>query len=456
MNLHLWLLKQSKRVEHALSHHPRSVTAGVVALLMGTGVTAFGVVAPRAADPSLLPMRVLVEAVSTADPRVQLEQLAHEPLELRRTERTRRSDTTDSLLRRMGVRDAEVLSYARQDAAVQALMDGRPNRVAEVTMAGDHVLTLTLRGPRSDDDRETFQRVTVQRGDAGYTTQVDKVAYQTESRLGSGVVRTSLFAASDDALIPDAATEQLAELFSAHIDFRKDLRKGDQFSVLYEVLTADNEPAPWAQRLGRVLAARFVNAGEVHEAVWYQGAGQRGAYYDFQGRSSVHQFLGSPLEFSRVTSGFAMRLHPVFRQWRAHAGVDFGAPAGTPVRTVGDGAITFAGVQSGYGNVIVVKHGGDHETRYAHLSRIDVKVGQSVTQGQFIGAVGATGWATGPHLHFEFRTKGEPQDPLVVARESEALRLSDGDRPSFDALVGSARAQLAVASSTVVLAQRFE
>ena len=123
-------------------------------------------------------------------------------------------------------------------------------------------------------------------------------------------------------------------------------------------------------------------------------------------------FLASPMEFSRVTSGFAMRFHPILQTWRAHLGVDYGAPTGTPVRTVGDGVVEFAGVQNGYGNVVQVEHGNDRSTLYAHLSRIDVRKGQRVEQGQRIGAVGATGWATGPHLHFEFRVNGEHQDPL--------------------------------------------
>jgi murein DD-endopeptidase MepM/ murein hydrolase activator NlpD len=173
-----------------------------------------------------------------------------------------------------------------------------------------------------------------------------------------------------------------------------------------------------------VLAARFINKDKTHDAVWFQEPGHKGAYYDLNGRSKTRAFLASPLAFSRVTSGFAMRFHPILQKWRAHLGVDFGAPTGTPVRSVGDGVVVFAGQQNGYGNVVQLQHNGDRMTVYAHLSRIDVRRGQHVEQGTRIGAVGATGWATGPHLHFEFKVSGHQVDPMTIARASESLQLS--------------------------------
>jgi len=153
------------------------------------------------------------------------------------------------------------------------------------------------------------------------------------------------------------------------------------------------------------------------------------------------------MEFSRVTSGFAMRFHPILQKWRAHLGTDFGAPTGTPVRTVGDGAVEFAGWQNGFGNVVHIRHAGDRTTVYAHLSRIDVKKGQRVEQGQRVGAVGATGWATGPHLHFEFRVNGQHQDPRLIAKASESIPLPATARAQFGELVASIKTQLTVAES---------
>ena len=158
-------------------------------------------------------------------------------------------------------------------------------------------------------------------------------------------------------------------------------------------------------------------------------------------------YLASPVEFSRVTSGFKMRLHPILQTWRAHLGVDYGAPTGTAVQTVGDGVVESAGWQNGFGNVVHVRHSNDRVTVYAHLSRIDVKKGQRVEQGQKIGAVGATGWATGPHLHFEFRVKGAHQDPRVIARASESLTLPGYAKGQFQQTALAARTQIDVARS---------
>jgi murein DD-endopeptidase MepM/ murein hydrolase activator NlpD len=179
-------------------------------------------------------------------------------------------------------------------------------------------------------------------------------------------------------------------------------------------------------------------------------AGQRGGYFDFNGRSLERAFLASPMEITRITSGFSMRFHPILHSWRAHKGIDYGAPTGTPVRTIGDGKVEFAGVQNGYGNVIEIDHGKGDTTVYAHLSRIDVQRGQLLQRGQQIGAVGATGWATWPHLHFEFRVNGIHQDPLLAARDNGATPVSAAARPAFDRLSYMMRSQLAAAPSATV------
>ncbi len=266
--------------------------------------------------------------------------------------------------------------------------------------------------------------------------------------MGGGTVESTLFAAIEDARLPDAVGNQLAEIFSSEIDFRRDLRRGDRFTVLYEALEADGEPIAWGEAAGRVLVAQFTNDGKTHEAAWFQEPGAKGAYFGLDGRSMRRAFLASPVEFSRVSSGFAMRMHPIMKTWRRHLGVDLAAPSGTPVRTVGEGVVEFAGVQNGYGNVVFIKHGGDRVTVYAHLSRLGVRQGQRVNQGDLIGAVGSTGWATGPHLHFEFRQGGEQVDPLRIARTSEGQTLSAAARTQFQAQALVWRAQLAAAAGS--------
>jgi murein DD-endopeptidase MepM/ murein hydrolase activator NlpD len=238
-------------------------------------------------------------------------------------------------------------------------------------------------------------------------------------------------------------------MFGGDIDFHRGLRVNDKFALVYETLEADGEP----MRTGRVISAEFTNAGRKLDAMWFQEAGApRGGYFNFQGQSLERQFLASPMEVSRVTSGFAMRFHPILHTWRAHNGVDYGAPTGTPVRTIGDGKIEFAGSMNGFGNMVQIDHGKGDATVYAHLSRIDVRVGQLIGRGQRIGAVGSTGWATGPHLHFEFRQNGRQRDPLEMARQSQAPVLSAQSRPDFDRAARMLRNQLAAASSATLVA----
>jgi murein DD-endopeptidase MepM/ murein hydrolase activator NlpD len=284
----------------------------------------------------------------------------------------------------------------------------------------------------------------------------ESVPLQSQVRMASGTIRSSLFAASDEARIPDSIAVQVAEMFAVDIDMHRELRRGDTFSVVYEALTADGEPITWGQGAGRVLAAEFVNGGKTHQAVWYRDANGRGAYFDFSGQSKRRAFLASPMEFSRVTSGFAMRFHPILQKWRAHLGVDYAAPTGTPVRTVGDGVVEFAGSQNGYGNVVQIRHTNDRSTLYAHLSRVDVKQGQRVEQGQRVGAVGTTGWSTGPHLHFEFRVNGQHQDPLRIAKASEAVAIAPAAKTEFTALARSLQVTLSVAETLVGSSGRSE
>jgi murein DD-endopeptidase MepM/ murein hydrolase activator NlpD len=212
--------------------------------------------------------------------------------------------------------------------------------------------------------------------------------------------------------------------------------------VVYEVLEADGEPV----RTGRVLTAEFNNGNKTYEAVWHQEPEQKGNYYSMEGKSLSRAYLASPVAFSRKTSGFSIRLHPIFQTMKAHLGVDYAAPTGTPALTVGDGVVEFSGVQGGFGNVVIVRHGSNHSTVYAHLSRILVRKGQSVQKGQTIGAVGSTGWSTGPHLHFEFRVNGVHVDPDKVIQQAQSTPLSPTAMARFKVVAEQARTQLQAAA----------
>jgi murein DD-endopeptidase MepM/ murein hydrolase activator NlpD len=432
----------AKRV---IEHHPRKLTALLAALLLGGGGGAFAV-ASFGPDPSTLPVREVVEHVEPASLSEQAEALDAHVFNLYRSDVVRASDTVESLLARLGVSDPQAAAYLRQDPHVRTQLLGRPGRTVRAEATEQHGLAgLTARWVA--DDSGQFRRLVVKRGeDGGFVTRLESAPLQAAARLGSGTIRTSLFAAVDDAHIPDEVAVQVAEIFSAEIDFHRGLRKGDRFSVVYEALEADGEPL----RTGRVLSVEFVNDGKTRHAVWFQEPGSKGSYYTLDGKSLTSAYLASPMEFSRVSSGFAMRFHPILQRVRAHLGVDYAAPTGTPVRTVGNGVVEFAGWQNGYGNVVMVKHNASDLTVYAHLSSIGVRQGQAVEQGQRLGAVGATGWATGPHLHFEFRVNGEHQDPIQVAKRHQGVTLTTASRPAFERLARSMRAQLTAAAQTTV------
>ena len=437
----LVLLNQLKQ---SVQKHPKRITAAVATLLLTGGGGAFAV-ASFAPDPADLPVRTVTQAVQSLAANEPLSSLVDIPqYALYRSDVTRSADTAESILQRLGVADPAASAFLRSDANVRQNLLGRTGRSMSAETTDDHRLTrLTARW--APDDSESFKRLVVERQqDGSFASRIETAPLTVGSRLAGGIIRSSLFAATDAANIPDAVAVQLAEVFSGDIDFRRALRKEDRFSVVYETLEADGEPL----RSGRVLSAEFHNGDKTHSAVWFQEPGAtKGSYYTLDGESMRRAYLSSPVEFSRVSSGFAMRFHPIHKTWRAHLGTDFAAPTGTSVRTVGDGVVDFAGVQNGYGNVVYIKHRNQHETVYAHLSRINVKKGQSVEQGQTIGAVGSTGWATGPHLHFEFRVAGEHKDPMVIARQSEAAQpVSAAARPAFDRLAGNMRVQLSSAA----------
>ncbi len=417
---------------------------GVGVLLLGTGVTAFGI-APLAPDASDLPVRQVIEALDTPS-LIQTHRASDDTvpaLVLFRSETTRRDDTAQSLLQRLGVNDGQAQAFLRNDPIARQLINGRAGRLVTVeTSDRQSLLRLTARW-LSTSDEGSFTRLVIEQTPTGLASRLEQAPLTASPRLASGVIRSSLFAATDEAGIPDPIAIQLAEMFASNIDFRRDLRQGDRFSVVYESLEADGE----SLRTGRVLSAEFVNNGREHEAVWFEDAGHKGGYYDFNGQSARRYYLSSPLEFSRVSSGYGMRFHPISGERKAHMGVDYAAPTGTPVRTIGDGVVEFAGVQRGYGNVIYIRHRNNQMTVYAHLSRIAVRDGQRVNQGEHIGAVGSTGASTGPHLHLEFRDNGVHVDPLEIARQSESIPVPAELRQRFEAVAQMQRVQLDAAAS---------
>jgi murein DD-endopeptidase MepM/ murein hydrolase activator NlpD len=351
-------------------------------------------------------------------------------------ERVLRGDTIASLLARAGVDDAAAFAFVNGDPSARALYQLRPGRPIEIATDGEGRLT-ALRLLVGDDDVLTLTR-------DGERFGIAHAAPERDTRISAagGVIESSLFGAADDAGLPDTVTLALAEIFGGDIDFYHDLRRGDRFAVVFETRYAEGEPVA----TGRILAAEFVNRGQAYRAFLWRAPDGREAYYDEHGRSSRKAFLRSPMEFSRVTSGFTLaRFHPIFKSWRAHRGTDFGAPIGTPVRATADGNVVFRGMQTGYGNVMVLRHDGTYSTLYAHLSRFaaGLHVGDRVRQGETIAYVGQTGWATGPHLHYEFRVDGQPRDPMRVALPN-ATPLDAAQRAAFSSATAPLLQQMAM------------
>ena len=364
-------------------------TVAVAFLAVSGAVAAFATIAPSPELQTLPESTALVEVlpIDTDDA------LVPSPASYIREEQFQRGDTLAGFLGRLGIAEPHTGRLIK----LSALRSLRPGTSVSAVVSADGMpMSISFLNGRDSLIEITPDVRAAER----------RAAFETHLAMKSSVIRSSLFAAADAAGIPDSVAMQLAEVFSGDVDFHRDLRQGDRFTVVYEMHTLLGRPV----RAGRVVAAEFVNQGRTYRAVHYGSS-----YYTPEGKNLRKAFLRSPLEFSRVSSGFGRRLHPLFRTWRAHQGIDYAAPTGTRVRAVGDAVVEFAGLKGGYGKVVILRHQGQNTTVYAHLSRIAVGRGTRVAQNDTIGFVGSTGWATGPHLHYEFRIAGQARNPLSIA-----------------------------------------
>ncbi|HUK05018.1 MAG TPA: M23 family metallopeptidase [Burkholderiales bacterium] len=403
------------------------------------GLAAFAVSGAVAAVASIVPAtdaELLIAKAAVLEPvQIRLDQaLLPPPSSYVREERFQRGDTLAGLIARLAIAapDAQRLLGQRE---LRALRPG--TRVtAEVRAEGELVWLAFL---SSRDTEVRIERV----GDK-LATSAKRAPVAVRTELKSAVIRSSLFGAADAAGIPDSVAIQLADVFGSDIDFYRELREGDRFTVLYETQWLDGQPL----HAGRVLAAEFVNQGRALRAIAF-GDG----YYAPDGHNMRKALLRSPLEISRVSSGFGMRMHPFLQSWRAHQGVDYAAPAGTRVRAVGDGVVEFAGRQGGYGNMVILRHDGTRTTAYGHLRAFasGIRAGKRVAQGETLGYVGQTGWATGPHLHYEYRVAGAARNPLSVPLPAGAP-VAQHDMDAFRAVARARVAQIDLIASRQVAA----
>ncbi|HZW11618.1 MAG TPA: peptidoglycan DD-metalloendopeptidase family protein [Noviherbaspirillum sp.] len=406
----LSLGSSSKRI-FGSTRKTRIITASAVFL----AVCAFGAagVAPMAPDASDLPVTSITQELAIPTLSEQIAKLQSDEQLYLREEKVRPGDTLATLLSRLGVQDDEAASFIKSDRIAYNVLQLKAGRrvYAQTNQDGQlQRLTTTV----SEGNGQVLKNIEIVRSTKGFTASEASAQIERRIEMHTGEIRSSLFAATDAAQIPDSVATQIVDMFATDIDFASDLRRGDRFNVVYETFWQNGEFV----RAGRVLAGEFYNGNNKYQSVWFDepGTKQGGGYYTFDGKSLKKAFLKSPLEFSRVSSGFAMRVHPLSGQWKQHKGVDFAAPTGTPIRAAGDGVIDFVGRQGGYGNVVVIKHWNNYSTAYAHMNGFakGLKKGTKVSQGEVIGYVGSTGWSTGPHLHYEFRVNNEPRDPMKI------------------------------------------
>jgi murein DD-endopeptidase MepM/ murein hydrolase activator NlpD len=412
---------------------PCRVIAAIVLPFIGV-VAAFGIAPDTVTDP--VPQSPVVREIELSIHRTGVG--ADEGYW--REERIQRGDTVATLLARLETNDPEALRMLSSTRSARSLYQLVPGRTVRAQTTTDGRL-LELRY------RNGGNVLTVARTGDGFTVAEEPVELKRHVLMKSAEIRSSLFAATDAAGLSDAIATQLADIFSTDVDFHRDLRRGDHFSVLYEVYYDGGEPV----RSGRVLAAEFINVGRLYRAVYFQQSEGHGGYYTADGRNIRKAFLRSPLEYSRITSGFSSsRFHPILREWRAHRGIDYAAPTGTRVKATGDGVVEFAGRDNrGYGNLVVLRHQSRYSTWYGHLSGFatGLRKGMRISQSEVIGFVGATGLATAPHLHYEFRINDVHQNPLRVVMPA-APPISPEQKPVFEADVAPLVQQLMLLRNT--------
>ena len=394
-------------------------------LLVAAG--AFAMVQPEQAN--LPTQRLIADSFVLPLPTPQADPIVEAASEYRLETRIQSGDTIASILSRLTIKEDGLMAFiiANKDTrnAAHRLV---PGRTVQASLDQDGGLNW-LRyyhtpGLEEEGDFLTEYLELTKTGDGSFEAEQKRASTESQMHIAAGQINSSLFGATDAAGIPDGITMQIAEVLGGKIDFIRDIRQGDEFRVIYETRSHEGRPAG----AGRLLAVEFINKQKRFEALWFQAEDSNGGYYDSDGKSLRGAFLRSAIPFTRISSKFGMRKHPIHKRWRAHNGIDFAAPTGTPIRATGDGVVEFIGTKGGYGKTIVLRHPNNITTLFAHQSRFakGLKRGDRVSQGETIGFVGSTGWSTGPHLHYEFRIRNKPVDPLGI-KMPEAVVL-DGEQ----------------------------
>jgi murein DD-endopeptidase MepM/ murein hydrolase activator NlpD len=396
-------------------------------------LTLFGAVAAFAIVPGPLTQDIAIKTV-VEDVNLPLAKSASNEADIFwQTDQIRSDDTLSSLLSRLNVRDDKAINFLRTSIAAQPFSGQFRTRHTITTKTDANGKLLHLEYELSDNEY-----LVLDPADDSFKVATETLTLEKNQVLKSATITSSLFAATDDANIPDSIAIQLAEIFSDSIDFREDLRNGDHFNVIYETFYNHGELV----KTGNVLAAEFVNKGKSYKAVGFANTEGKFTYYTPEGKGLHTSFLRAPLEFTRISSGFTTgRFHPM------------AAPTGTRIKAASNGVVDFIGVKGGYGNVIVLKHANNISTVYGHMSRFGEGMhrGSKVEQGDVIGYVGMTGLATGPHLHYEFLINGVHRDPLTVALPQNNV-IDSRYKAAFEASSKSLSNQISLLGNTNIAA----
>lgn len=361
-----------------------------------------------------------------------------------RTVTVKDGDNLSLIFSRLAISKNDLYQILSLGEETQSLKRLRPGQILRLKFEDSHVEELV----HESDFTHTLK---VTKLDDEFKAQIIEELPEVKVATSSGTIQDSLFLSGQKAGLSDNVIMQMFDIFGWDIDFVLDIRKDDAFHVVYEELYKNDEKI----KDGKILAVEFVNQGKIFKAVRYIDTEDLPGYYTEQGKSMKKAFLRTPVNFTRISSHFNLkRKHPVLNKIRAHKGVDYAAPLGTPIKSTGNGKVVFVGVKNGYGNTVIIQHGGKYTTLYAHLSRFSrgLKKGKRVEQGQTIAYVGKSGLATGPHLHYEFRVNGTHRNPLTVDLP-KSLPLSKEYMPDFHKKTRPLLTQLASLSDTARHAQ---
>ncbi len=425
-------------------------------MLLGGGILLAAVImllptkeaeAIRAVNNDILPLQNLQLSIPP-----QIEPIAAEPSEQKapptfqaRSVTVKRGDTLAAIFNREGFSPRELYDIMQLGALTAALKDIRPGESLE--FRADDTKQLVGLSYKTD----ITHTLIIERDSTGFSAREEIRSPELRVAHASAIISNSLYRSGQQAGLTDNLIMELAGIFGWDIDFALDIRQGDHFTVLYEEQYLDGEKIGY----GDIVAAQFTNRGKTFEAVRFTNEKGVSQYFTPEGRSMRKAFLRSPVDFRRISSRFTReRHHPVLGKKRPHRGVDYAAATGTPIKAAGDGKIIFRGTKGGYGTTVVIQHGTQYTTLYAHLSNFKrgQRNGSYVKQGDIIGFVGSSGLATGPHLHYEFRVNGTHRNPLTV-KFPDAQPIKAAYKKEFSAQTQPILAQLNVLSRGIALAK---